>query len=115
MKKRPYLYFSLISLFILSVVVLGLVVYGHLSWLWAYFLGINAATFCLYWYDKRIAGTQCCRVPEWVLYALAFLGGTPLAILCLFLFRHKVAKDSFTLAFSVILLVQLVLLIKFCF
>ena len=69
--------------------------------------GINAATLLLYGYDKAVAGRKRTRVPERVLHLLAFLGGSPAALLGQSLFRHKTVKPSFQRAFWLIVVVQL--------
>lgn len=49
-----------------------------------------------YWYDKRKSKKQdAMRIPENALHCFAFVGGTPGAMLCQRLFRHKSAKKKF--------------------
>lgn len=85
----------------------------YLSPFWSWLLAINVTTFLVYLYDKLIARTQRTRVPEAVLLGLAFVGGTPAAVLAMILLRHKTAKRSFQLKFVVVVAVQVVLLILY--
>ena len=69
--------------------------------------GLNLATLLLYGYDKAVAGGTSLRVPENVLHLLAFLGGSPAALLGRALFRHKTVKPSFRRTFWLIVALQL--------
>jgi uncharacterized membrane protein YsdA (DUF1294 family) len=69
--------------------------------------GVNLATMLLYGYDKAVAGGKRTRVPERVLHLLAFVGGSPAAMLSQTLFRHKTVKPSFRRAFRLIVALQL--------
>jgi len=60
-----------------------------------YLLSINITTVSLYFFDKTIAGGKTTRVPEVVLHSLAFLGGSPMAIVSQIMFHHKTRKDLF--------------------
>ncbi len=62
-----------------------------LSWL----IAITLVAFLTYGYDKTIAGSGRMRVPEKVLLALTFAGGTLGAFAGRSLFRHKTIKASF--------------------
>ena len=62
-----------------------------LSWL----IAITLVTFLTYGYDKTIAGSSRMRVPEKVLLALTFAGGTIGTFVGRSLFRHKTIKASF--------------------
>jgi uncharacterized membrane protein YsdA (DUF1294 family) len=72
------------------------------SWLAA----VTVITFLTYGYDKLIAGTGATRVPERILLALAFTGGTVGALLGMRLFRHKTSKESFLERFGLIVALQ---------
>jgi len=80
---------------------------ADLHWIPSYLLGINAATFAFYGYDKLISGRKLLRVPEQALHLFAFLGGTPCALLAQYLFRHKTVKRSFRTVFWLLTVVQL--------
>ena len=74
----------------------------------AWLLAFNAVTVLVYGYDKAIAGGKRRRVPERILLGLALCGGTPGALLAMWLFRHKTAKRSFRNAFVLVVVVQVV-------
>lgn len=61
--------------------------------MWTYYLVLNIITFCLYGYDKFIAGRDYSRIPEFVLHLLTVFGGIPGAWLGMFIFRHKVRSN----------------------
>lgn len=61
----------------------------------AWMIGITLVTFITYGFDKAIAGSNRTRVPEKVLLALSFAGGTIGAFVGRSLFRHKTVKASF--------------------
>ena len=73
-------------------------------------VGVNVATILLYGYDKAVAGGARLRVPENVLHLLAFLGGSPSALLSQVLFRHKTVKTSFRRTYWLIVVLQLAIL-----
>lgn len=80
-----------------------------LGFLGAWLVAITIVTFWTFGYDKAIAGRTPRRVPEKVLFALAFFGGTLGAILGRAFFRHKTVKLSFRLKFWALVIVQIVL------
>lgn len=61
----------------------------------AWLFGITLVTFLTYGFDKAVAGSGRTRVPEKVLLALSFAGGSLGAFLGRSLFRHKTVKASF--------------------
>jgi uncharacterized membrane protein YsdA (DUF1294 family) len=67
---------------------------------------VNVWTFLRFLDDKRraIAGRR--RIPEADLLGLAFLGGSPGALLARRLFRHKTRKQPFSTYLWVIVMVQ---------
>lgn len=79
-----------------------------LDWVQSWLLTITGTTFLTYGYDKLIAGTGATRVPERVLLALAFTGGTLGAIAGMRFFHHKTSKESFLKRFGVIVAIQAV-------
>lgn len=80
-------------------------------WVPGVFIGINAATFLLYGYDKFVAGGRSLRVPEAILHLLAVVGGTPAAFLGQIVFRHKTRKESFQCSFWLIAILQVLLIV----
>jgi uncharacterized membrane protein YsdA (DUF1294 family) len=82
-------------------------------WVWGYVLFINIITLCFFLFDKIAAAGRVWRVPEYVLFLLLILGGTPAGFVAMRLFRHKTRKDSFQAVVLLILCVQVALLFLF--
>lgn len=61
----------------------------------AYLLVINVVTFAAFAVDKRSAELGRRRTPERDLLTLAFIGGTPGALVAQRLLRHKTRKEPF--------------------
>ena len=80
------------------------------AWGLAWLLGINLVTLLAYGFDKAIAGRSVARVPERILLLLALVGGSPLAVVAMRVFRHKTIKPSFRTAFRIVLGVQVIVL-----
>lgn len=72
----------------------------------AYFLTVSAITIFLYGWDKWAAVRNLWRVPECALLFWALAGGSPAAILMMFLCRHKVSKPAFFIPFLLVLALQ---------
>lgn len=70
-------------------------------------LGLNLVTFIVYWFDKWMARSHGWRIPEWILWLLALLGGSVGALLAVELLHHKSKKLSFQLVLWLIVLLQL--------
>lgn len=109
--RSPYLRFSIIGFALGFFVVLMGIQWFQMSWLWAYLLGVNVATFLLYGYDKAAARNNGLRVPERVLHGAEILGGTPAGFLGQRIFHHKSSKGSYQVTFWIIVAVQVILLI----
>ena len=77
----------------------------------AWLIAFSVIAFLTYGYDKLIAGTDRMRVPERVLLLLAFLGGTPGALIGMQVFRHKTTKPSFQQQFWLVVLLQIILVV----
>ena len=111
--KNPIIRFGVITLVlaIIGAVLLHFAVGVDpvLSWL----IAITVVTLLTYGYDKLIAGSGQTRVPEKVLLALAFIGGTLGALAGMWLFRHKTAKESFRLKFWLVVAAQIVVLVVY--
>ncbi|MBB4800847.1 uncharacterized membrane protein YsdA (DUF1294 family) [Flavobacterium nitrogenifigens] len=75
-----------------------------------YFLFVNCFTFLLAGYDKFQARRHRRRIPESVLFIMAFIGGSVGLLIGMFFFRHKTAKTTFIMKFSYIILVQIVVI-----
>jgi uncharacterized membrane protein YsdA (DUF1294 family) len=74
-----------------------------------YFLFINIFVFVIAGYDKYQARKNKRRIPENTLFFLEAIGGTIGLLTAMFLFRHKTSKTSFIVKFSIIFLIQAIL------
>jgi uncharacterized membrane protein YsdA (DUF1294 family)/cold shock CspA family protein len=77
-----------------------------LGWVGAYLGAIGVATWAAFAWDKRQAGLGERRVPELVLLGLSLLGGSPVALVAMFVLRHKTSKPSFQVKFVAVLMAQ---------
>jgi uncharacterized membrane protein YsdA (DUF1294 family)/cold shock CspA family protein len=91
---------------VLVVVTAGLHEAG-LGWIGAYLRAIGVATWAAFAWDKRQAGLVGRRVPESVLLGLSLLGGSPAAVVAMFMFRHKTSKPSFKRMFALVVVAQI--------
>jgi len=113
MTKNPVRTFALIA-FALAIVGAGVLHFGlGLDVVLAWLAAISLVAFLTYGYDKLIAGSGSTRVPEKVLLALAFAGGTVGALAGMWLFRHKTAKASFRAKFWLVVAAQVVALVVY--
>jgi len=110
--KNPVFRYALIT-FGLSLVGAVLIALNGVDPVLAWLLVISLVTFLTYGYDKLIAGSGRTRVPERVLLALAFAGGTLGALVGMWLFRHKTAKASFRLKFWLVVAAQIAVLVVY--
>lgn len=99
----------------------------HFRLLLYYLLAVNLVTFLAYGIDKwkavhngRKSGAKTRRnnrlsrrIPEASLLLLALLGGSPAAMLSMYLFRHKTLHKKFRYGVPVILLLQIAVFIYF--
>ncbi len=76
---------------------------------------INLLTFIVYGLDKYKAKHKKWRTPEATLLILAALGGSPAALLAMYLFRHKTLHNKFRFGVPIILLLQTALAIYLIF
>jgi uncharacterized membrane protein YsdA (DUF1294 family) len=83
----------------------------HVGWRWLahWLLVVNGLAFAYYGLDKWLARRVFFRIPEAVLHTLAAIGGSPAALLAMWLFRHKTIKSSFRILFWAIVVLQIVL------
>lgn len=75
----------------------------------AYFLFVNIIVFILAGYDKYQARKNKQRIPENTLFFLEAIGGTIGLLTAMFLFKHKTSKTSFIVKFTLIFLIQIIL------
>ena len=109
MRFHPNRVFAGLGL-MLALGVVGALAYSTSLPIWAvYLLAVSAAAFLLCGYDKSIAGGSATRVPENVLLAAAFVGGTLGLLLGMGLFRHKTKKRSFQLYLGLVIVAQVAL------
>lgn len=78
--------------------------------LFYFFLILNSIAFLITGYDKQLAIRQKRRISERMLLSFVFFGGTIGSGLAMLLFRHKIAKASYLLKFSAILIIQIIVL-----
>ncbi len=79
-------------------------------WLGHWLIVINGVTFIYYGLDKFLAQRSGYRIPEVALHTLGALGGSPAALLAMWLFRHKTLKASFRILFWGIVIAQIAIL-----
>ncbi|HXV44880.1 MAG TPA: DUF1294 domain-containing protein [Anaerolineae bacterium] len=113
--SNPYARFGWLGLGLALLIAMVIMLWlGFSGWVLAlaWLVAINLVTLIVYRYDKAIAGGESTRVPEAVLLALAFFGGSPAAYFALYHFkeRHKVQKMSFILPFWLIVTGQVLTL-----
>lgn len=113
MKNRPTSFFAFITFGLTLAATLLLWQWASFDLVWSWLIAITVITFFTFGYDKAIADTKRTRVPEFILLALTFLGGTIGAILGRIVFKHKTSKASFRVKFWVVLLVQIALLVLY--
>lgn len=75
-----------------------------------YFLFISLVVFILAGYDKYLAKKNKRRIPENTLFFLEAIGDTLGLLTAMLFFKHKTNKLSFIVKFSVIFLIQVVLI-----
>jgi uncharacterized membrane protein YsdA (DUF1294 family) len=78
---------------------------------------INVATIALYGLDKLLALMDARRIPERLLFFVAFIFGSPGAILAMIVFRHKTSKVTFQFILAILILIQALVIagIFYCF
>lgn len=70
---------------------------------------INIVTFIAFAIDKKNAVEHRKRIRIITLLGLAFIGGTVGGLLAMYLFRHKINKDYFTIGIPLIIIMHIVL------
>jgi uncharacterized membrane protein YsdA (DUF1294 family) len=80
-------------------------------WLACWLIVVNLVTFAYYGLDKYLARMMVFRIPEKTLHTLSAVGGSPAALLAMWLFRHKTIKRSFRILFWCIVVLQTALTI----
>ena len=100
--------------FVIAIVLTLLLAFGAsldplLSWL----ISITLVTFAMFGFDKAMAKANKARVPESILLALTFSGGTVGALLGRYMFNHKTSKKSFRAKFWVVVVIQILIIIAY--
>lgn len=80
------------------------------KWILGYFGVLSIAAFLCYGFDKFAALRGARRIPNATLLGLSFLGGSPGALLGIYLFRHKTKKKYYTWTVPLMLVLHLVIL-----
>lgn len=80
------------------------------KWILGYFGVMSIVTFFFYGFDKFAALRGARRIPNATLLGLSFLGGSPGALLGIYLFRHKTKKKYYTWTVPLMLVLHLVIL-----
>jgi uncharacterized membrane protein YsdA (DUF1294 family)/cold shock CspA family protein len=84
---------------LVTVLLLGLLVWGMPIWVVVLYAGMSLSSALLYFSDKRSAAVGGWRTPESTLHLIALAGGWPGAIVAQRLLRHKTVKQSFRIVF----------------
>jgi uncharacterized membrane protein YsdA (DUF1294 family) len=110
-RSRPYRFHAITALVLSAAGTVGL--WWGLEanntwpvWLCCWLVAVNAVMFAYYAYDKVCAHAGAGRVPEAVLHLLSAVGGSPAALLAMWLLRHKTIKGSFRILFWAIVVLQ---------
>jgi uncharacterized membrane protein YsdA (DUF1294 family) len=111
--KHPIPFFGFITFGLTLAGTLLLWQYASFHFVWSWLIAITVITFFTFGYDKVIAKSQLIRVPEIVLLALTFFGGTLGAVLGRLAFRHKTSKVSFRVKFWVAIAIQIILFVLY--
>lgn len=82
-----------------------------MKYLWIFILLINLLLLILMGVDKRRARRHRWRIPERILFLLAFLFGSYGGMLGLLLFRHKTRHAKFVWGFAILMILQTAILI----
>ena len=74
-----------------------------------YLAAINIAGFLAMGIDKKKAARHEWRIPERVLFVIAFLGGSICSLAGMHAFRHKTLHLTFTIGLPLILVLQVMI------
>lgn len=115
LKRRPILVTAAVTLGLTVALTVALWVglsgaWSVWPWLGCWVAAVNLITFATYGLDKRLAQRGSWRVPEATLFLLAFVGGSPGALLAMRWFRHKTVKGAFRIVFWLIVALQVALI-----
>jgi len=104
MRSSPDQRFALTTFGITAVLaVIGRQYVYLINIVYSWLIAITVVTLMTFGYDKIVAGTGRTRVPENVLLALTFAGGTIGALVGMTLFRHKTTSSRFRSKFWLVI------------
>ena len=78
-----------------------------------YLIAVNVVAFILYGADKQKARKKKWRISEKALLGIAVIGGSPGAILGMFVFHHKTKKPAFSVGIPVMIVIHILLILAF--
>lgn len=70
---------------------------------------INLISIFVCIYDKYAAKKNRSRIPEKTLFLLSFIGGSPLMLITMKIFRHKTLHKRFMIGIPIIIIFQIAL------
>ena len=76
-----------------------------------YLIAVNVVAFILYGADKQKARKKKWRISEKALLGIAVIGGSPGAILGMFVFHHKTKNWYFRYGLPLILVIQILVVL----
>lgn len=106
---RPYLFYGLLSGGITCLAAYLVWAYANTSPAISGLLAINVAAFVCMGLDKSLARSNSLRIPETILYVLAFLGGSIGILAGIHIFKHKTRKAAFQFVLLMVVAIQLAL------
>lgn len=113
LRLGPIKYFGLITFGAVTVVAVTLWRSLSFELFFSWMIAINMVSFLTYGYDKAISGSGNTRVPERVLLALAFAGGTIGTFAGRAFFHHKTIKMSFRVQLWIVVGIQIILVLGY--
>lgn len=112
-RAHPRAFFAIIFVVLLIALQIVLVTNLDVTALNAWAIAANTIAFLFWTYDKWRAGGKGLRVPELVLHFMAACGAAPASLVAMSVLRHKTNKRRFGVIYTVLLLVQVALLLRF--
>lgn len=80
-------------------------------WIGYYVIAINVIGLCAFGIDKLKAVCHKRRIRESTLLTIAFIGGSLGALSGMYLFRHKIRKNPFSVGVPLMLTVHIIVLL----
>ena len=104
--QRPYLFFGGLSGAIACLTTYLVWMQTEVSLALSALVGLNIAAVVAMGLDKSFARSGSLRIPEAVLFIIAFLGGSPGILAGVHLFKHKNRKAAFQLTLLIVFALQ---------